>query len=1070
MKEHASRASVSTNAASSQAAAEKPSVSLRQSGNLAVQRLLRGGAIQARRDGAGTPDEAEAERVARQVVHSHGSAGHGGCSCGKTSCPKCAAKQAAAGRVQAKEKPSADSQLDLDNAAAAVASLTGGLPLEAAQRSFFESKFSADFSGVRIHTGPAAEAAADRLNARAFTVGADIVFGRGEYRPESTEGQMLLAHELTHVMQQSAAPSVSSRVQRDPKDDYSDETYPQFVQRVRNRAIARLDRNIEALGEWSGYIAGMTDFQLGSQMTASNIRDYAATATEMPRGGEVFETFSSSSHGAERDYAEARLDVTASGRDRNLAFLGMVAERSRGYFTSPSTADQMQQMVGDRTELPASVWVSPDFRYHNYKGIFEAFVSGEHGGCQTCHDFNAAWQQTIKEFGDPLPTGPAFPTWVDTRGPLMFGSGFSRTPDFTQISTTDDQAIREFIGTLSVPTNTATAATTLTGTTAAPISASSTNPFLPDIPIPANVEAPIPRSGLCGAAPPQQAVDPMEMAPSWGPGSAIVANAVRRIGGVLTPLGPRGYQVLPRQTFDQLRNATPEQLEGIRSSIQENIRTRQDNYRELQSQIRSGAVPFNELCPIIDELLPTTNENLRSIVEIDIKIDQAMESVIDTLLKIVGAAMLVFAIVFPPSIMLSGPMLAAGAGLSLIGIATGARDYRRGSQYELGIGSGIYSREQEAMAESLRFWGAFSMLANAISLGATLRTAGALSKAASATGTLPADARIAGVLPGTRAQMLEDGRTLIYHPDHPHMIGILDRQGLTMIENGQIIGHFPVPAGATGVGVAGSEGAGTASLMRSLPAPQSGPMSLLPASAGSRAMTPLPVGGISMTPGPLSPTAWNPLGNNMNCGYCTISGLMGRALPGIQVNNADEMYIATLQSLQLPTTGPDPISRQLIFPSADLDKTFANTPGYAVLFEPTRLPSMYSFPQVASGRGLQTIEAQETLRNWRIAYGPGTQQQAAQNYLEMQEELGREITLQQANATISRLRSSLTGDYAIGSIGKGHYMAMEITPTGQIIGMDFQDGRTYMGLEAILNRMNRQLDMIRRVTGAAAQP
>jgi hypothetical protein len=1041
---------------------------LRQSGNLAVQRLLRGGAIQARRDGAGTPDEAEAERVARQVVHSHGTAGHGGCSCGKTSCPKCAAKQAATARVQTKEKPSGDSQLDLDNAASAVASLTGGSPLDSAQRSFFEPKFGADFAGVRIHTGPEAEAAADRLNARAFTVGSDIVFGRGEYQPDSAEGQMLLAHELTHVMQQSAAPSVSSRVQRDPKDDYSDETYPQFVQRVRNRAIARLDRNIEALGEWSGYISGMTDFQLGSQMTASNIRDYAATATGMPHGGEIFETFSSSSHGAERNYAEARLDVTASGKDRNLALLGMTAERSRGYFTSPSTADQMQQMVGDRTSLPESAWVRPDFRYHNYKGIFEAFQSGENGGCQTCHDFNAAWQKTIEEFGDPLPTGPAFPTLVDTRGPLLFGSGFSRTPDLIQMSGTNEQALLEYINTLSVPADSATVpATSATSVTAAPVSASSTNPFLPDIPIPANVEAPIPRSGLCGATPAQQSVDPMEVAPSWGPGSAIVANAVRRIGGVLTPLGPRGYQVLPRQTFDQLRNATPEQLEGIRSSIQENIRTRQDNYRELQSQIRSGEVPFHELCPIIDELLGTTNENLRTAVEIDVKIDQAVESVIDTLLKIAGAAMLVFAIIFPPSIMLSGPMLAAGAGLSLIGIATGARDYRRGGQYELGIGSGIYTKEQEAMAESLRFWGAFSMLANAISLGATLRTAGALSKAASATGTLSADARIAGVLPGTRAQMLEDGRTLIYHPDHPNMIGILDTQGLTMIENGQIIGHFPVPTGATGVGVAGSEGAGTASLMRSLPAPQSGPMSLLPVPAGSGAMTPLPVGGISMTPGPLTPTAVNPLGNITNCGYCTISGLMGRALPGVPVNNADEMYIATLQSLELPTTGPDPISRQLIFPHESVDRTFANTPSYEALFEPTRVRSMYTFPQVASGRGLQTAEAQETLRNWRIAYGPGTQQQAAQNYLEMQEELGREITLQQANATINRLRSSLTGDYAVGSIGGGHYMAMEITPTGQIIGLDFQDGRTYMGLPAILNRMGGQLDMVRRVTGAA---
>ncbi len=1054
MKEHLSRAAATAATVSPRNTPEKSSTSSQRAGNLAVQRLVRGG--------ANTPDEMEAEHVARQVVHSHGPAGAGGCSCGRTSCPKCAARQAAAARVQTKERPAAHSEVDPDQAAAAMASLTDGAPLDASLRSFFEPRFGADFARVRIHTGPQAEAAAERLNARAFTVGPDIVFGRGEFQPDSGEGRMLLAHELTHVMQQSAAAPVSSRVQRAPEDDYSDETYPQFVQRVRNRAVARLERNIEALGEWSGYIAGMSEFQLATQMAASSIRDYAQTATVMPRGGEIFETFSSSTHTAERGYAEARLDPAATGRDRNIALLDMVAGRSRGYFTTSSTAERLQQLVGDREEGSASVWVPADSRYHNYRGIFEAFVSGENGGCQTCHDFNAAWQQTIEEFGDPLPTGPAFPTWVDTRGSLLFESGVSPTPDFTRMTGTDERAILEYLNTLSVPAE--SSVTSSTGVSAAPVSASSTNPFLPSIPLPANVEAPIPRSGLCGPTPTGASVDPMDVAPSWGPGSAIVADAVRRIGGVLQPLGPRGYQVLPRQTFDELWRATPEQLEGIRSSIQENIRTRQDKYRELQSQIRSGAVPFNELCPIIDELLPSTNEDLRTVVELDIRIDRAMESVIDTLLTIVGAAMLVFAIVFPPSIMLSGPMLAAGAGLSLIGIATGARDYRRGSQYELGIGSGIYSREQEAMAESLRFWGAFSILANTIALGTTLRSAGAASRAASATGTLPADARIAGVLPGTRAQLLEDGRTLIYHPDHPNTFGLLDAQGLTLIENGQAIGHFP----ATGIGTAvGPEGTGTASLMRSLPAAESGAIPMLPAPGGSSV---LPVGGISMTPGPLAPTLWNPLGLNTNCAYCTISGLLGRAVPGVPLSTADDVYLNTVRGLGLPVEGPDPISRQLIFPSPNVDATFARASGYEALFEGMRSPSMYTFPSVATTRGLQTVDAPETLRNWRIAFGPGTVDEAAERFVDFQDELGRAVTMEQATGTINRLRTTLPGDYAIGTLPRGpqggHYMAMEITPSGEIIGLDFQDGRIYLGLEAILNRMNGRLDMIRRVSGA----
>lgn len=78
----------------------------------------------------------------------------------------------------------------------------GGMPLSESERAFFEPRFSHDFGQVRLHTDALAAEAARALNARAFTVGRDVVFGSGHYSPGTSKGQKLMAHELTHVIQQ----------------------------------------------------------------------------------------------------------------------------------------------------------------------------------------------------------------------------------------------------------------------------------------------------------------------------------------------------------------------------------------------------------------------------------------------------------------------------------------------------------------------------------------------------------------------------------------------------------------------------------------------------------------------------------------------------------------------------------------------------------------------------------------------------------------------------------------------------------------------------------------------------
>jgi HEAT repeat protein len=88
----------------------------------------------------------------------------------------------------------------------------GGSSLPEPSRAFFESRFGHDFAAVRIHADSRSAELARSVDARAFTLGRDIVFGAGEYSPGTGEGARLLAHELTHVVQQQgAAPATLQR-------------------------------------------------------------------------------------------------------------------------------------------------------------------------------------------------------------------------------------------------------------------------------------------------------------------------------------------------------------------------------------------------------------------------------------------------------------------------------------------------------------------------------------------------------------------------------------------------------------------------------------------------------------------------------------------------------------------------------------------------------------------------------------------------------------------------------------------------------------------------------------------
>lgn len=126
----------------------------------------------------------------------------------------------------------------------------GGEPLSREQRSVFEPLFGADFSRVRIHANDSADAAARSIGAIAYTRGSDVVFRADQYQPTTSHGRELLAHELTHVVQQGAAPAL------DPQRYLRTDTLPTHASQVHLARQALPGTGMTPPGDcsWSTYL------------------------------------------------------------------------------------------------------------------------------------------------------------------------------------------------------------------------------------------------------------------------------------------------------------------------------------------------------------------------------------------------------------------------------------------------------------------------------------------------------------------------------------------------------------------------------------------------------------------------------------------------------------------------------------------------------------------------------------------------------------------------------------------------------------------------------------------------
>jgi hypothetical protein len=153
--------------------------------------------------------------------------------------------------------------------------MSGGAPLSPSVRGFMEPRLGADFGGVRIHTDEKSAKLNQQVSAKAFTVGSHVFFGKGAYQPDTQSGKELIAHELTHTIQQGAAPQ---------KDAVQRRELPE-VTRQSPRAVQRLGISdaLDYIADKANVIPGFRMFTILLGVNPINMSPVARTAANVLR-------------------------------------------------------------------------------------------------------------------------------------------------------------------------------------------------------------------------------------------------------------------------------------------------------------------------------------------------------------------------------------------------------------------------------------------------------------------------------------------------------------------------------------------------------------------------------------------------------------------------------------------------------------------------------------------------------------------------------------------------------------------------------------------------------------------
>jgi hypothetical protein len=651
-------------------------------GNLRTQRVLSPGA-------GADPHEREADRVALQVV-SRGAADR------FTPPPIGRADSAHTRRAHGN-----DTNAGLPHEASLTAATRHGRPLDTTARAFFESRFGRNLEPIRVHTGAVPAQAARAIDALAFTHGPDIVFADGEYRPDTLPGRFLLAHELTHALQQQGnehfvqrADKETARVQAQvaglepakeaPKPGA--DAKPIFVQGIgtltvstdrayMRRMMAELigkhggkaaQSAVEQAEDWSplGTTQDKAIAALMREMFTALQQEVVAVSAEVRNAAIVRLQMNYEALGDWSTYVTSLaptslMDQTLAAQE--LTFMQSLAARAdpktgAGPYVGPYDMRDLAEMRAWSTSPGQRLWV-------------ERLNKGEiHGGCMDCHvrksssDYDSAFAAN-----DPARMAPVYRLAQAAQQEGMAGPG--------------------------------------------------ENPRIHGAPV--------------------QGVGASEAIWNYAqgrPGLTSIAESATSIAPKIMPLVTQ-YKVVPDSVINRLY--TPGQLVAVVQSL---IAERRAGYLELKEKVADAGYNFLELKPIVDGFLGSLDPDVH--VMIKTALDAYEESKKNSAWWLAILAFLLT--IFPPTAPLG---IALGVGLAVSGLIQGYLDYEQGLQYWQGTGAGVFSPEQEASAGAMMAGGIFNMamsgfalVGSAVSVGkglAGIRPKPTVSTALARPGTAP---------------------------------------------------------------------------------------------------------------------------------------------------------------------------------------------------------------------------------------------------------------------------------------------------------------------------------------------
>lgn len=576
-----------------------------------------------------------------------------------------------------------------------------GEPLAKNLRDFFEPRFVHDFSQVRVHFDAAAARSARDVAAQAYTVGRHVVFDTGRYAPMSATGRTLLAHELTHVVQQSAAPETADTpavASSGPARLQRQEVPQPAAAVVTSVQISCSDRRIVFNTSNGVYSYALTECSV--PVGSYNVGVHAAGATVRFEFGAALGSGQAFRFGFRVDFGQAN-PVTLIGTQRQVAvevvehLPAMLAEASHAATPAATVTAAPASMATRLIAFKQLIKNAGKVRLEQNSRALEQwrqFLRNELTPRQIQGQVHAEEVRSLVDRAEHA-----------GQAELSVADQWLQTPGANRRWVMEQQIEGRFHACTGC--HAAVQADALDRTRAEH-----------------GVIARTPLQQLSGidasAARPdstQGETLPRLTHPGMFPAVTQATDRVNAVQPYLRVLGPGGYHVLPPETLGS--TASPSQL---LADIEARITGRQAGYSEFMRRIDAPNFDYLQLRPIVRDLLPLADAQVRRAVLDEIDDAETWETVQSVVVGVVAVGLLLLTI-FPPTTALGiGGALALGGTLSAHAAYSGMQSYEQGQLYALGRGANdVLDPAQQEAAEAMMAMGALNVVVGAMGVASS---------------------------------------------------------------------------------------------------------------------------------------------------------------------------------------------------------------------------------------------------------------------------------------------------------------------------------------------------------------